>query len=301
MALEPKDVVIHLTQGMDGAYFQFRHQPTGVETEPMPRELFHLHREELRAELEQKVANKLAGKLGLELKPEDIVTHVERTGDGNHVRVQHTPTKISVGNYPLTEFSRRRKQIMLLLNALVVDQTVEIQERYFEPSTYIQLRTSFWTTPYLEHLWAMSEDSLWQASINPHLHAYRFLWLRTFHAPIVVRLNVDSDGKLLLTSKITSGLGGYRPGEVIYRDEIEIDQMQMELFLRLLESINFWQMPLEETDGAVGLDGAQWVLEAVTGGKYKMVNRWSPEPEDPFRMAALSLVEMAGLEVEQVY
>ena len=51
-------------------------------------------------------------------------------------------------------------------------------------------------------------------------------------------------------------------------------------------------------DASVGYDGAQWILEAVRGDRYHVVDRWGGGAmEEP----ALRLVELSTLKVEDVY
>src|SRR5580704_15030869 len=47
---------------------------------------------------------------------------------------------------------------------------------------------------YAKHLRAMREPSISAASKDESLVAYRFLWLRTFHHPIAIRLTIRRDG-----------------------------------------------------------------------------------------------------------
>lgn len=64
-------------------------------------------------------------------------------------------------------------------------------------------------TLYSKDLRALLEPSVWELSRRtPAVEVYRFLYLRTFHHPISVRLTTRSDGTAVLTSKETSGHGG---------------------------------------------------------------------------------------------
>ena len=57
---------------------------------------------------------------------------------------------------------------------------------------------------------ALDEPSLWTLSKTQKEQSYRFLWLRTFHHPAAVRIDVNGTSRL--TTKIASGAGGYAPG-----------------------------------------------------------------------------------------
>jgi len=58
---------------------------------------------------------------------------------------------------------------------------------------------------YSGQLRALDEPSLLEEAKNPSLESYRFVWLRTFHHPVAVRLDIMADGSGKLTVKIASG------------------------------------------------------------------------------------------------
>jgi len=71
---------------------------------------------------------------------------------------------------------------------------------------------------YSSQLAALREPSLWQLSREmPSKDSYRFLYLRSFHHPICVRLTLTTGGIGLLTSKETDGKGGYGRYHVVDR------------------------------------------------------------------------------------
>lgn len=61
---------------------------------------------------------------------------------------------------------------------------------------------------YPKHLAAMKEPSLFEQSTKKLVQQYRFLWLRTFHKPIAVRIRKDSEGITLRVVRL-SGAGSY--------------------------------------------------------------------------------------------
>lgn len=127
---------------------------------------------------------------------------------------------------------------------------------------------------YSQHLTAMQEPSLFQNSTNQVIEQYRFLWLRTFHKPIAVRIWKDGTGISLRVVRL-SGKGGYDPGKIEYDTTTILTDEQWKKFLGLLQKSAFWDMPSKKVDEA-GYDGAQWVLEGQASGKYHVVDRWSP-------------------------
>lgn len=141
---------------------------------------------------------------------------------------------------------------------------------------------------YGKHLRAMNERSLldnWDSEV------YRFLWLRTFDHPVVVR--VQRNG-LNLVSVELNGAGGYEPGTRWRKDNVAISQDDWRSFTALLEKASFWSMETNSPDD-IGRDGSQWVLEGLRGGRYHIVDRWTPVSGD-YREACLFLLKLSGRE-----
>src|SRR6266700_2958470 len=86
---------------------------------------------------------------------------------------------------------------------------------------------------YAKHLRSMREPSLSEAPIDHSLVAYRFLWLRTFHSPIAIRLIIHLDGSGSLTAKMTDGKGGYNPGNLTLNESHELTKVEVAEFLTL--------------------------------------------------------------------
>jgi hypothetical protein len=112
---------------------------------------------------------------------------------------------------------------------------------------------------------------------TPSSESYRFLWLRTFHHPIAIRLDVKADGSSVLTTKITSGEGGYEPGVLTVNTSRNLTQEQTQNIVKKIEEALFWSMPILDDGNTIGVDGAEWIVEGVKNGKYHVVTRWSPE------------------------
>src|SRR5258705_9617064 len=151
---------------------------------------------------------------------------------------------------------------------------------------------------YSKHLTALREPSLWETSqLDLTAEAYRFLYLRSFHHPISVRLAVAQDKTATLVSKETNGKGGYEPGRLIRNRTIHLSQIQTESLLTALNELSFWRLPplLEAEGNVLQLDGAQWILEGAREGRYHFVDRWSPDrADDPIRIIGSRLmIELA--------
>jgi hypothetical protein len=145
---------------------------------------------------------------------------------------------------------------------------------------------------YGKHLTSMHEPSLWAAAVRGET-MYRFLWLRTFDAPIAVRVVIDGWRAHLVAAR-TSGQGGYDPGPVDARRERALSWAEVKRLESALAAADF---DTTATDRDGGLDGAQWIIERADGGAYRLVQRWSPS-DDPehaaFKRACDVFLELAG-------
>lgn len=62
---------------------------------------------------------------------------------------------------------------------------------------------------------ALHEPSLLAMSKDKSAQTYRFLWLRSFHHPVAVRVDFHTDGPAVVMTKIGAGEGGYPPGNLV--------------------------------------------------------------------------------------
>ena len=172
-------------------------------------------------------------------------------------------------------------------------------DEYFPPSSFDTFRVG-WYTP---HLRAMNEPSLFEMRADRAAHVYRFLWLRTFHHPIAIRVDLGKAANGILTVKELSGAGGYEPGSIRFKTVVPLTAGEVSSFLSAVKDVGFWGMPTEPppTD-SIACDGAQWVLEGVHDGQYHVVDRWSPDP-GPYRDLCLQLLAASklALQVDDVY
>jgi hypothetical protein len=136
------------------------------------------------------------------------------------------------------------------------------------------------------------------------IKTYRFLWLRSFHHPVSVRV-VCIDNACELTGLRTDGQGGYAPGSVVERKTRRLSDAEIVSFREMLARAEFWRpQPVDDRigDDRIVLDGAQWILEGRRGQTYHLRDVWSPEKSGPyavFRELCLHLVRLSGLAVRQ--
>ena len=150
---------------------------------------------------------------------------------------------------------------------------------------------------YAKHLTVMEEPSLSCGALE-ETETYRFLWLRTFHNPIAVRVFRRGE-EYGLEAVILDGAGGYEPGHVSRRVTKALSGDQWRTVIAKLEEVQLWQMPTHE-DKIVGTDGAQWIVEGRRDGRYHVVDRWIGT--DGLKAVGRLFVDLAGLnDVEPVY
>lgn len=150
---------------------------------------------------------------------------------------------------------------------------------------------------YAVHLRAMREEPL----IRYHGSAkevYRFLWLRSFDHPIVIRVEKDQDGATLFI-KETDSKSGYNPGNVIDDRRVALTEEEWCIFSSILEEVNFWNESLMAADN-MGRDGSLWLLEGLRENRYHAVDRWSPKdrPEDGVRDACIYLLQRSKVDID---
>lgn len=126
----------------------------------------------------------------------------------------------------------------------------------------------------------------------------RFTWLRTFHAPVMVRLDTAADGAVRMTATELSGKGGYEPGGVARRIERPLTPEEGAALTRVVEAADLADLEPMECDP--GFDGAQWIVESAGPGGYRLVERWSPE-DGAVRDLGLHLLGLTGWTYDPIY
>ena len=111
-------------------------------------------------------------------------------------------------------------------------------------------------------------------------------------------LEINTDRSAELSVKGLMGIESLYTKELAKSKSFKISKTAVKKFLDYLEKADFWNMPQNEPPR--GLDEADWIIEGTKNGKYHIVDRWSPE-EGPFREAALYLVKLTQLKIDDIY
>lgn len=152
--------------------------------------------------------------------------------------------------------------------------------QYFPVKTFAEQkdrwnRDDFVQRWYGKHLCAMAEEPMAQRKVN---EAYRFLWLRSFHHPISVRIET-AGGKAALVAVELDGQGGYEPGAVDRRKTRTLGAEEWRGLADAVAAAGFWEMPTIDPKEQNGEDGAEWIIEGYRSGTYHVVDRWDgPAP-----------------------
>jgi hypothetical protein len=165
-----------------------------------------------------------------------------------------------------------------------------------EPTLLNQLENDW----YSGQLAAAQEPSLYSESLNPHIAGrmtVRFTWLRTFHPPVVVRLEIAGQDVRLIAKQL-SGAGGYEAGTIAKRIDRPLTVREGVRVRAALARTHVFALPA--TEGGLGADGAQWLFEGVDERGYHFVHRWSPKNGD-VRDLGMVLLRLTGWRFGDVY
>lgn len=150
---------------------------------------------------------------------------------------------------------------------------------------------------YYFHLSAMGEKSF--STLSKKDTVYRFLWVRSFHHPICVSiqiLNHGNGGAVLHAVELEGGDMYNAPkGRQLRNFSVRYFPKLAKELIEKINTTGFWTLPLnDDVPNHVVDDGAQWVLEGWDNGKYRLVRRTSPR-EGKFRELCVSFLLLAHL------
>jgi len=164
---------------------------------------------------------------------------------------------------------------------------------------------------------------------------YRFLWLRSFHRPVVFSFHKDGNKVWLTTKELNKQpefMDEYPPikfipikllpngqpdpkqvrykekpdrkiirkaerkADIILNQTKKLTEKDWTEFETLLSNCSFWNSkPYIEESG---LDGSEWTIEGHLKNKYWFVNRWSPR--DNFRKVGEFLIQKVSLKKKYI-
>ena len=169
------------------------------------------------------------------------------------------------------------RSFVLVLALLSGVSTSADRADYFPKHVFGPRSDHFTVNDYGMWLSFFREPSLFEDSkADARIERYRFLWLRTFHPAVVIRVDISDAHTAVLAAKVASGCAGFgSPDRKIVEDiSRTLTHDETKAFLEEVEKSGFWSMPASIP--VSGEDGAEWILEAEKSGNYHVVKRWSP-------------------------
>ena len=144
---------------------------------------------------------------------------------------------------------------------------------------------------------------------------YRFLWLRSFHRPVVFILSKNGDTVSLTTKELDRQPNFFamkystpgkpdslviadRKANIVVNETKKLSAIEWKKFESLLTQCNFWSM--NTTEKVNGNDGSEWIIEAHLQDKYAFVDRWSPSDrhQDNYANCGKYLIDLSGQKYE---
>lgn len=206
-------------------------------------------------------------------------------------------------------------KVVFALSALAVAQPEMVKPEAYFPSSLskqfmscgswsrrrsLPVLSSFENKWFSGHLVAANEPSLLRQSkrhVSPP-DSIRFTWLRTFHQPVIVRVEGLWSPTARLIAKELSGKGGYEPGVVAKRLERLLTTTETASLRRTMMRLRASHVPSKDCD--FGLDGSVWLAEVADRSGYHFAVRWSPTRGE-IRYFGLTMLTLTGWKFEEVY
>lgn len=150
---------------------------------------------------------------------------------------------------------------------------------------------------YSELLHIMKEPGLCEVRNEPGMETYRFLWIRTWMEPILVRVEIRGDGPARMILKRATPEQETRKHTLKSTKVSKLTSQDAEFVQMLLGESGFWEIPSEINPGTITVDGASWVFEGSKDGKCHAVERDTPA-DGPVRQLGLGfLLSVAKLKL----
>lgn len=221
---------------------------------------------------------------------------------GRGVRLRHRPDLLEIqfckptslsGGMNIAFYLAAFCAVFIIFTAI----SMSAQTKYFPADAFGDPKSSQdWIALYSKYLQSLKEPALPDHSQLSPRQSFRFLWLRSFHKPVSVRLDVRTDGTGVVTVKVEQQAGAFNT------TTRSITKEQVDLFLYQIGARDFWRLPSQE-EPVSGPDGARWVMEGIKGSQYHVVHRWAPK-DGAVRTLCLYLAADLGrmkLESNEIY
>ena len=163
-------------------------------------------------------------------------------------------------------------------------------EKAFDRDEERNRRISNFYTRYLNQMNAPSVLESYQGNAT-----YRFLWLRSFHSTVVVRLWNEAERQMLSVKEL-SRKTETQSSQLIVDQTRSLNKEEWNGFMNLIDESCFWEVPVT-SNGPIATDGAWWVLEGADRGYYHVVTRQSPD-SGSYRELCVYMLKLSGLPLD---
>lgn len=161
----------------------------------------------------------------------------------------------------------------------------------------------------------MDEPVLFNYPLNKEV--YRFTWLRSFHRPVVIKIERENDNFYVTTKMLERDVedpyymvhdhktelitpDNNIPFEVNRR--VNLPQGDYVQLMSLVNSMDLYNMPYAPyTPCSIGNDGAEWIFEVQNKNGYYCVHRWSPRKNTSLRLLGELMIRLGNLTKERIY
>ena len=132
--------------------------------------------------------------------------------------------------------------------------------------------------------------------------AYRFLWLRSFHPPVSIRI-WRHNNEYCMTVKQLDSVDRYIDGRPVPAENLVVNSTrplsreEWTTFKQLLDGTRFWELPTFDVVPLAN-DGAFWMLEGVANGRHHFIDRQSPE-HGAFYEACVYLLRRSNISIDE--
>ena len=158
------------------------------------------------------------------------------------------------------------------------------------------------------------------AKVDRNSPMVRFLWLRTFHKPVIVRAFLDKEGPKLRVVRL-SGKGGYEWGKIDLDQTKALSKEEWQELTRMVRNPDTLRplrtLPLDKRNPIFGSDGSEWILETVGPDSLSFARVWTPSEwkdksfvksrvgkeinMESFTRLCTHLLDLSGIRKEEIF
>ncbi|MDF1660195.1 MAG: hypothetical protein P1V97_00385 [Planctomycetota bacterium] len=136
------------------------------------------------------------------------------------------------------------------------------------------------------------QEPMFDKKISFNCEAYRFIWTRTFHNLIILRV-VNEAGMVRFSAK------ELKRDEQLSLARHEVFEVSAEQWQSLIDEVEKHGLWSYEPTRKGGIDGAHWQLECLRYGQFQELQEWCPDQKNPLRQFCMSLLTLSRFELEE--